>query len=84
MVKYKYGHQSKELIMGVFNIMLLADDVMAQCTGRGETLYDGDNLEAAHNVVREVAKNPAYKGRTIRFYDYHLFGGCMKDVKITA
>lgn len=68
--------------MGVFNVTLLEDGPLAAATGKGETLYDGDSLEEANEISNAAGNNPAYNGRTIRFYDYHLFGGGIKDMKI--
>lgn len=46
-------------------------------------LYEGDDKNEAEGWAMAAFKNPQHRGRWIRFYDFHLFGGGMRDTFIT-
>lgn len=68
--------------MAVYNVTLLSVDNFEALKGLGETLYEGDDMGAAQAAGEKAFLNRANQGRTIRFYDFHLFGGGMKDTII--
>ena len=53
-------------------------------TGKGVTVYSGDDGEEANRAAALESTKPENVGKYIRFYDFVLLGGGMKDTLITA
>jgi hypothetical protein len=47
-------------------------------------IYEGDYYADAIDKAYEAQKNPQYKGQVLRFFNFSLFGGGMKDTPITG
>lgn len=51
-------------------------------TGKGTTIYTGDDANLAKQAANQEAAKPENVGKFIRFYDFNFFGGGMNDVEI--
>jgi hypothetical protein len=48
-----------------------------------KVLYNGDDRAAALDAVTAAHERPENTGLYVRFYDFHMFCGGMKDTAIT-
>jgi len=66
--------------MGQFTVCILKDEPLAKATGESdEWLYEGDSAMEAAKICDRTLKDAKYKGRTMRVYNFSLWGGGVKD-----
>lgn len=65
-----------------YAVTLLDEGALAAAQGKGEKLYEGDSYGEAEGAATSAFINPNNKGRTIRFCNFSLFGGGLKDTLI--
>lgn len=53
-------------------------------TGKGVTLYEGDDIQDVRNATTKAWSDPRNVGKLIRQYDYAWPCGGMRDTEITA
>ena len=49
-------------------------------TGKGTTLYEGDDADACIRAAASAAEAPENSGKLLRFHDYLFFGGSIRDL----
>ena len=65
-----------------FEVVLMEQQDRA--TGKGTTIYKGDDADAANKATQEAKADPANAGRIVRVYDFTLFGGGIRDHNVLA
>lgn len=65
-----------------YAVYLLDEGPLAMATGKGKLLYKGDDSIEVGKAICDATLLPENGGRTLRVYDYRLFGGGVNHIQI--
>jgi hypothetical protein len=66
-----------------FVVQILSNTKNARASGVYDAIiYQGDDHNEAERLAAVAARDPQWKGRVLRFYNYALFGGGLKDTEL--
>jgi len=65
-----------------FLVSILSKEDPTGHSSMGAVFYKGSDYQEANRIAQNLRKTPEHKGKMLRFVDYVMFGGGLKDVVI--